>query len=250
MVRLAKTRRIEGAKEVAKDRKSPRPLKALVLSYYDDDKGKPDKARPHIVRTYRVHVADETVKVFDRYMNPHTIEAKKGDLDWSRGSTVGEQIWSDDPERDTPLAIISLSHDEQFGVINPRWTVDVWKLNLTTKKYEKTGEKRVSRTNYANESVEFSNWTVNSPNAFIPRFNIFKPEELQTPVLELWRMEANSPDAKWVDGKAPTLEDLAEKQEEYEKKTAARKARKLTGAATTGDDSAGPTGADDMGDNF
>jgi len=229
MVKLGKTRQKEGAKETAKDRAdSPRALKKIIVSTHED-------GSPHIIRTYRVHVADETVKVFDRELNEHTIEAKKGELDWSRGSTVGEQIFM--PGAEKPVAIISLSHDKQYSVQAAQFTVFDKKLN----------RRRASRTDFKAERVEFSGWTVKSPNAWVPRFNIFNDEPAE--ILNLWQMEADSPDAKWVDGKAPTLEDLAANQKEYEEKKAARKARKLTGAAT-GDNSGGPKGADDMGDDF
>lgn len=228
------------AKAVAKDRQAPRPIKGVVVSYFEDDNGKPDKKRPHIVRTYLVHVADETVKVYDRYLNEHQIEAKAGDLDFSRGMTVCEQIYSP-TNSEKPIAIVCLSHDQQFGVINSRWTVD--------REYGQTIPKRASRTNYSEDKIEFGPWFAKSPNALLPRFNIFRPDEDQTAVLALWRAEANSPDAFWVEGE-PTLDQVQASDKAREERRAAAKARKTSGQPVQVSTEAGPGGVEDMGQEF
>jgi hypothetical protein len=185
------TQRQTGAKAVAAERKYPRAMKALTLAYHQDEKGKDLKIDgekvPATVLTLRVAPFDKTMVIIDRQLDEHRVPIKEGELDWSTGSvTVGMQFF--DPEGNC-VAITHLSHDKQ---LSHDWT----------------------NCNYREGRIKYFASAARTPNAYAPRYNPLAQKPAA--IIALWQAMADSPDATWLDGRAPTQEEVTAQTAERE----------------------------------
>lgn len=211
--------RTRAAKAVAQERKYPRAMKGVVLAYHQDEKqvflkadeeiaerigGKVGDKIPAVIRTFRVAPFDKVEVFIDRSMIEHQRPLKEGELDWSSGAvTVGEQEYD---EEGNCIQILHLSHDKQ-------------RQHLF----------RDKNHSYADGKIVFGTRAARSPNAYVPRFNIMIEGPKRAPILNRWQMQADSPDAFWLDGKAPTQEQVNQQTKEREE---ARDARRRGSAVT------------------
>lgn len=217
------TPRRGGPKEVAQDRKSPRAMKVLVLDYHQDDNGKllkdeAGKKIPAIAQTFRVNPLPEKTCVYvDRDLVEHRWELEEGELDWSSGAvTVGMQYFDEDGEL---IQIVHLSHDRQYS-------------------------HNYKKSEYGKGEIRFYGTTARSANAYIPRFNLMATGKKRAAILDQWQAMADSPDATWIDGRAPTAEEITEATKAREE---ARDAKKR-GAQTDTPQPAGVTEGEDFND--
>ena len=210
-----------GPKDVAADRKSPRAMKQLVLAYHEDEDGNQlldenDEPIPAVAQTFRVAPFPKTCVFLDRDLKEHRFEIEEGELDWSSGAvTVGMQYFDEDGEL---MQIVHLSHDRQFS--------HNWK-----------------KCEYKDSKIRYFGTTARSPNAYIPRFNILATGKKRAAILGHWQAMADSPDATWLDGRAPTVEEIEAANKAREEAEAAKQRGNQT-------DTPQPAGVTDDGEDF
>lgn len=213
-----------GAKKVAQERKHPRPIKVLPIAFHEDEKGKvlkDEEGKPivAIARTFRVAPFDMIALFVDSQCNEHRLELKEGELDFTSGTVcVKEEEYDADGNL---LAFHNLSHEMQR-------------------------RPNMRASNFADGHIAFSRSLQNSPNAALSRFNPHTAK--RAGILDVWQMQADSPDATWLDGRCPTKKEVAEAQKEYEE----RKADRRRGRTTTSPTQTQPAGVieDEEGENF
>jgi hypothetical protein len=233
--------RTRAAKTVAQARKTPRAMRAIVLAYHEEevpalkDNGEPyadgrtviqrkldgeGNPIPAVVRTFRVAPFPKIQVFIDRNLVKHETELAEGELDWSSGAiTVGEQEFDEEGNLEQ---ILHLSHDKQLG-----------------------HNYRAPGFSYRDGKIMFTTRAARTPNAYVPRFNIMAEGAKRAPILTRWQMQADSPDAFWLDGVAPTKEQVEQQTKEWEDK---RNARRRGEAVTNTPQPAAVT--DDEGEDF
>jgi len=196
-------------------------MKQLVLAYHEDEEGEPlldadDKPIPAVAQTFRVAPFDKVCVFLDRDLKEHRWDLETGELDWSSGAiTVGMQYFDEDGEL---MQIVHLSHDRQYS-------------------------QNFKKCEYREGKIRYFGATARSGNAYIPRFNILATGKKRAAVLSHWQAMADSPDATWLDGRAPTLDEVTAATEAREAAMEAKQRGNQT-------DTPQPAGVVDEGANF
>ena len=225
MAKLGERRTLENVRDVAGERKEPRPIRQLVLAYHEDEDGNPTD-QPMIVRSFRVVIGSKTMTVYNRACEHTRIPAEHGQLDFSRPVHESEITVRDaefDPDGNC-LLIINVSHEIQYR--SGRGSTFI-------------GEN--ARTTYTTKQAD-------SPNSIMPRINMLKSGKgngILAGAVVQWQQQADSEDAIWIDGKAPTVEEENVRQEKLAKQRAEWATQRAYGrqAAPVG----GPTGPTEVG---
>ena len=216
------TQRRGGPKQVAEDRKSPRPMKALVLAFHEDEEGNDllnenGEKIPAIVQTFRVAPFEKLCVFIDRSLKEHRWTLEEGEIDWTSGAiAVGMQYFDEDGQL---IQIVHLSHDRQYS-------------------------HDFRKSEYAKREIQYFGTTARTSNAYLPRFNIVATGTKRAAILNHWQSMADSPDATWIDGRAPTQEEVTKATEEREK----AKEAKTRGNQTDTPQPAGITDGEDFND--
>ena len=215
-MKLGTRREIAAAKTVAQARELPRPIKELVIAYHEDEKGK--KTVPMIVRRFWVVGGlDEKLCVHvDAQGQTHRFPIARGELDFtSPALTVQDVEYDSDGEI---LAITPISHETQY------------KLNT-------------SKTNWDTKAYAFMRGPRTPPLTHICRFNVAGKKRAN--ILSQWQAQADSPEATWIDGKEPSLEQMTRLQAEWDKRGEKKADAEAVGARS------GPTDPDEIpGEDF
>jgi len=211
MAILGQPRQIRSAKSVAEDRKIPRPIRVLVLAYHEDEKGK--RTLPMIERHFWVvaGMPQKQVQWTDSQGKVHTIPTDEGVLDFSNKCVTVQDLEYD--AEGTLLTITEVSHEPQYKLNTKAMGSDDW----SARRYKfLRGQK--------------------FPAMFhLPRFNMTAKK--LAGAIHQWQAQADSPEATWIDGKAPSKTQMASLQAEWDARDAARAEKQAVGAAT----STGPT---------
>lgn len=217
-MKMGAKRTIEAVKDVAADRKYPRPVKVLTIAWHEDAKGK--RTVPAINRTFRVTPYDKTCVFVDSQGDEHRFPMKAGELDFTSGMVCVKEEEYD--ENGDLLAIHNLSHEVQR-------------------------RPNMRASNFKDGKVAWTRGLANSANACLSRFNPLAKK--RAGILVQWQAQADSEDATWLDGRAPTLEEVTAAQKEWEEKKVKGKLAKQTDAANP--EEGEPVGvADGEGEDF
>lgn len=224
-MKFGKPRKVtEGAKTVAKDRTSPRPVKCLNIETHEN-------GAPLFRYNFRVVIGEKTCRVLDWSMNETRMIVSDEGLDFSApapSAKVSPTVTLETlDENGNTLLVTPVSHIPQY---------------------------QVPKGKFQPGNMTFSPFLQNSPNAWLPKV-VAGREEKQ--VIALWQRMADSPDAYWLDGEKPTVEQIAEEQrlQDLRRKESIRKritaqygeefAPEATEKAAVGGNDGGPEGVED-----
>jgi len=200
MPKLGTRRALDNIRDIAGERKEPRPIRQLVIAFHEDEDGNPTD-QPMIVRSFRVVIGDKTMTVYNRSCEHTRIPAENGQLDFSRPAHESE-VTVRDAEYDEDgncLLVSNVSHEIQYR--SARGSTFI-------------GEN--ARTGYTTKAAD-------SPNSIMPRINMLKSGKgngILSGIVQMWQAQADSPDATWIDGTEPTVEQETERQDKLDKQRA------------------------------
>ena len=204
-MKLGTRREISAAKNVAQDRELPRPIKELVLTYHEDEKGK--KTVPMLTRRFWVvgGIEEKICVHTDAQGVTHRFPVSRGELDFSDPAlTVQDVEFDADGE---VLVITPISHQPQY--------------KLNTKK-----------SNWDTKAFAFNRGPRTPPLSNLCRFNVNGKK--RAGILTHWQAQADSPDATWIDGKEPSAEQMTRLQKEWDARGEKKSDAEAVGASTHG----------------
>ena len=218
-MKLGKKREVAAAHAVAEERKLPRPLKELVISRYEDAKGKP--TTPALVRRFWVvgGISERICVHVDGQGKEHRFPIARGELDFtSRVPTVQDIEYDADGK---VLTITDVSHEAQY------------KLNT-------------KGSNWDEKKFAYIRGPKIQPMSMLCRFNVH-PQTVRgqlvrklPEIVQHWQAQADSPDATWVDGKEPSVKQMTELLAEWDSRGKKEAAKEAVNAPT------GPTDPSEM----
>jgi len=169
----------QAAKEVAQERKYPRPVKCLDIAWHDEE-----KKQVALRYSFRVVIGEKMVDFYDSRLNRTRYKAGDEDLDFTAG-----------------LVTVKLEHlDEEGNTLGVHFLSHV-KQHMAD----------LRNSDFRGGKISYLQRQANSPNALLPAYN---PNN-GTAILDEWQAMADSPDAYWLDGKKPSIKEEQKRQDEW-----------------------------------